>query len=400
MIETFFSINALGSPLALLNIFIMGFTLGWCFEQAGFGSSKKTIASFYFKDMSFLKTSFSALLTCSIGVAILFKLGLVTVDKLSFSDTFLWAQSIGGFLFGIGFIMSGWTFSTSIVGLAAGRIDALVFLIFAGLGVVIFNETFSLYKVLYELGGLGISSICEIFSSNWFSCIALMACIIIFLLWIMKLIDARFSLTKLGAGGKGLWVFSMIVFILISFLIVPVEKIKQIEGTALSSQQMSLENKPQQLVKAAELDDYLLAPKTFAQERVLGQKAIVLVDIRPKAAFEAWHINGSSNYPIEAIALSLERFKRFDRIVLLDDDMKDLNEVLNTLLEKNFKNIYILDGGIEKFKRDVLFEGTAPEDLSEDDRIDFELWRALFVGSAQASSAVDPLNLNSLIGGN
>lgn len=404
MIDNFFSINALDSPLALLNIFIIGFTLGWCFEQAGIASSKKTIASFYFKDMSFLKTVFTALLTCVMGLALFFKFGLLSVDKFSFTSTFLWPHSIGGFLFGIGFVMSGWTLSSSIVGLASGKLDAFFFLISAIFGVVLFNETFSLYKVLYNLGGLGLSSVCELFGCNWFSCVALLACIVIFLLWLMKLIDSGFKLSKMGAEGRGLWVFSMFAFIIASFLIVPIENLEGIDTVlALTNEGVNASDTTDDsaslgVVESFDIKEALLDAKIYAQERMLGEKAVVLVDVRPRDEFEHWHINGSYNYPVEAISLSLERYRRFDRIVLVGDEMEELEEVLRSLLDKSYKNVFILNGGLEKFKKDVLFEGTELENLSENEQMDYHLWRALFTGSGQANSAADPLNINSLIG--
>ena len=59
------------------------------------------------------------------------------------------AQIVGGLIFGVGFVMGGWCPGTAAVGLASGRLDALVFLAGAGIGSVLFNEMFGLLKGIY-----------------------------------------------------------------------------------------------------------------------------------------------------------------------------------------------------------------------------------------------------------
>ncbi len=397
VIETFFSLKALGSPLALLNIFIIGFSLGWCFEQAGFSSSKKVSASFYFKDMAFLKTIFTALLTILLGLGFLFKTGLLTVDKISFSSTFLWSQAVGGFLFGIGFVMSGWTLATSVVGVASGKLDALFFILFAFFGIIIFNETFSLYKVLYELGGMGLSSASEVLGCSWFACVAISALFLVFILWLLKFIDNGFKLKEMATNSRNLWIVTMFIFILATAMYIPVDRGKPVDSVRDLDGQISSATLGSVTVHRT-LGESLVEPKDYAQQRIVGESLMVLVDIRPRGEFDHWHISGSYNYPVEAIALSLERFKKFEKIILVGNDPEELKDTFNLLQEKDFYNIYILSGGIEKFKKQVLFEGTLYEELSSNDKLDCELWRALFLGSSAAASAVGPFNLNSLIG--
>jgi len=50
------------------------------------------------------------------------------------------AQLVGGLLFGVGFVMGGWCPGTAAAGFAAGRIDALVFLLGTLGGSILFND--------------------------------------------------------------------------------------------------------------------------------------------------------------------------------------------------------------------------------------------------------------------
>ena len=66
------------------------------------------------------------------------------------------AQIVGGLIFGVGFVMGGWCPGTAAVGLASGKLDALVFLGGAVLGSIIFNELFPVIQPLYTWGNQGV----------------------------------------------------------------------------------------------------------------------------------------------------------------------------------------------------------------------------------------------------
>ena len=60
-----------------------------------------------------------------------------------------------GICTGVGFVMGAWCPGTAAVGLAAGRIDALVFLLGVMGGSILFNEFFPLIHALYTAGDHG-----------------------------------------------------------------------------------------------------------------------------------------------------------------------------------------------------------------------------------------------------
>ena len=68
MIETFFALDQLDTPKAFFAAFAIGLAFGFFLERAGFGSSRKLTAIFYFRDMSVLKVMFTALLTAMLGL--------------------------------------------------------------------------------------------------------------------------------------------------------------------------------------------------------------------------------------------------------------------------------------------------------------------------------------------
>ena len=102
--------------------------------------------------MAVIKVMFSAMLTAMLGTGLLMATGWIPAGNLHFMETVYGAHVVGGLLFGVGFVMSGWCPGTAAVGLASGKWDALVFLVGSLVGAVAFNESFAWIKPLYNWG--------------------------------------------------------------------------------------------------------------------------------------------------------------------------------------------------------------------------------------------------------
>ena len=138
-----FPLDMLGEQASLLTAIVLGFGFGFALERAGFGSARKLAAQFYLYDMTVFKVMFTAILVAMVGYHAGVALGWVDPARMWINPTFLWAQLVGGFVLGLGFIVSGLCPGTAVVSLASGRLDAL----FALAGV--FTGTF-LFAVLVD----------------------------------------------------------------------------------------------------------------------------------------------------------------------------------------------------------------------------------------------------------
>ncbi len=128
---TFFPLQApVENPqVAMAAAVFVGFGFGFVLERAGFGNARKLAAQFYGTEMVMLKVMFTAVVTAVLGTVVLSGLGLADLRALGdsiASETFLWPMLAGGFLIGIGIIFSGYCPGTSLVGIGAGKLDALV----------------------------------------------------------------------------------------------------------------------------------------------------------------------------------------------------------------------------------------------------------------------------------
>jgi hypothetical protein len=133
-----FAQDLLNGPFGLLAALAIGGAFGFWLERAGFGSSRKLTAIFYLQDFAVLKVMFTAMGTASVSLAVLAALGAVDLGALFVPPTAVWPQLAGGALFGIGFVAGGWCPGTAAVGVASGKADALVFLVGAGGGSLVF----------------------------------------------------------------------------------------------------------------------------------------------------------------------------------------------------------------------------------------------------------------------
>jgi hypothetical protein len=157
---------AMTEEARLVSGIVFGLLFGFSLERAGFGNARKLAAQFYGHDLTVFKVMFTAILVAMVGVYGLANFGLVDMSLVWINPTFMWAQVVGGFLLGAGFIMSGLCPGTSVVSAASGRWDAVVTI---G-GIFIGTAAFALavdfvpgMDALYRAGDMGVSTLPAVF---------------------------------------------------------------------------------------------------------------------------------------------------------------------------------------------------------------------------------------------
>jgi uncharacterized membrane protein YedE/YeeE/rhodanese-related sulfurtransferase len=161
-----FPLEFINEEAHLLTGIIMGFFFGFTLERAGFGNARKLAAQFYFHDMAVFKVMFTAILVAMVGLYSLVAIGVVDMSRMWINPTFMWAQVIGGFLLGVGFIVSGLCPGTSMVSMFSGRIDGLVAFIGMFIGSFLFIvsiDWFPSLASLYTARSMGTSTLPEVF---------------------------------------------------------------------------------------------------------------------------------------------------------------------------------------------------------------------------------------------
>jgi uncharacterized membrane protein YedE/YeeE/rhodanese-related sulfurtransferase len=149
----------------LLTAVVLGFLFGFSLERGGFGNARKLAGQFYLHDMTVFKVMFTAILVAMVGLYTLAGVGWVDLSRLWINPTFVWAQVVGGFLLGIGFIMSGLCPGTSVVSAASGRWDGVVTIVGIFIGTGAFAIAIDLVPgldALYHAGDMGVSVLPEL----------------------------------------------------------------------------------------------------------------------------------------------------------------------------------------------------------------------------------------------
>jgi len=149
-----------GREVGLVVAVAVGFGFGFVLERAGFGRAQKLVAQFYGDDMTVFKVMFGAIVTAMGGAVLLSGLGLMdlrAVADVATSPTWIWPMLVGGFVLGLGFIVSGYCPGTSIVAAGSGKVDGLATVAGVVAGTLLYGELMAwpAFAAFTESGDLG-----------------------------------------------------------------------------------------------------------------------------------------------------------------------------------------------------------------------------------------------------
>lgn len=148
---------------------LLGIFFGLFLERGGLANPHKLVGVFYLRDFAVPKVMFSAILVASAGLYLLSDLKVLDLNKVWLVPTFFWPQLVGGLLFGLGFLVSGYCPGTAMAGLASGRIDALITLLGIGAGSFFFAVLYPVLEGFYHSSGMGAATLPSLLKVNhWF----------------------------------------------------------------------------------------------------------------------------------------------------------------------------------------------------------------------------------------
>jgi uncharacterized membrane protein YedE/YeeE len=153
----------------LLLAVLLGLFFGLFLERGGLGNPHKLTGVFYLTDFTVPKVMFTAIIVAASGLYLLSDLKLLDMSRVWIVPTFFWPQIAGGFLFGIGFVVSGYCPGTAMAGFASGRLDALVTMIGIGAGSFAFAVLYPFIEDFYMSSPMGDATLQKVLGiSHWF----------------------------------------------------------------------------------------------------------------------------------------------------------------------------------------------------------------------------------------
>jgi len=181
---------------------LIGFLFGFVLERAGFGDARKLTAIFYLRDFAVLKVMFTAIVVCMIGLLYFSVFGWIDLSRVYILPTYIWPQTVGGLVMGVGFVMGGYCPTTSVVATVSAKLDGLVFIVGMILGSFIFAELFPLLKGFYEAGSMGAVRLSDVLKINA-GLIALFVCLMaVGAYWVVEKVEQRFGDRGTLPGGS------------------------------------------------------------------------------------------------------------------------------------------------------------------------------------------------------
>jgi uncharacterized membrane protein YedE/YeeE len=161
-----FTTGSITSGENLLYGLFIGIMFGFILERAGFGRSINIAPIFYFRNLRVSQIMVSAILTCSTWIIIAVYNGWLDFNQVFVPTTYLWPYMVGGALFGIGMVMSGWCPGTAVIGFATGKLDAAVFLLGLMVGMYFYFDYFDYLIYFANSGNMGKFTIHEALGTN------------------------------------------------------------------------------------------------------------------------------------------------------------------------------------------------------------------------------------------
>jgi len=340
--------DIISNNLNFIVALVIGILFGAILEQAGFSTSKKLVGLFYGYDFTVLRVFFTAGIVAMIGVMGLAHFGFIDMNLVYINPTFVWSAIIGGLIMGLGFVIGGFCPGTSVCAAAIGKIDAIIFIAGAFLGVLIFAEGYPLFEPLYKAANLGNPTFFNMLgmSQNVFAFIMVVFALIAF--WVASIVENKvngISKPPIRLTPYYIGIASIGLLMAISAFIFPDRKVSLTDMVEDSN-----------LVKSYNLE--VMTTDEFAF-RVMDEhdNKLQIIDFRPEKEFAKESLPKSTLFTLDNLfekePNQLLKLKHKINVFVANDELTERKMAI-IAKELGFKRVKILQGGLNAFREEIL----------------------------------------------
>jgi len=336
---------------------LVGIAFGMTLESAGFGNSKMLAAQFYFKDMRVFKVMFTAIIVAMTLVFLSSALGILDYNLIWVPPTYLWPGIAGGLIMGVGFIIGGFCPGTSLVGLATGKLDAIVFVFGVLFGIYLFGETIGDYAVFFESSYMGRFTLPELFNVSYGAVVVSIVVVALALFVVSEKVEAAVNKRpqqKLPGWSKPA---AGALVALAAVVLVIGQPSNQDRWQAISVENQAKLDQREVQIAPAELLTYMNDSKI----------KVIPLDVRDEIFYNLFHLRGAVYLPMDSVqdkASELQLELANTVFVLMSNDEEAATEAWKILKAESVPNLYILEGGINAW-----LDTYAGHSISEENRI-------------------------------
>ena len=329
---------------------VIGILFGMTLESAGFGNSKLLAAQFYFKDMRVFKVMFTAIIVAMTLVFLSSAMGLLDYNLVWVPPTYLWPGIVGGLIMGVGFIIGGFCPGTSLVGMATGKLDALMFVCGVLFGIYLFGETVGSFATFFDSSNMGRFTLPELFDASYGTVVICIVVAALLLFVLAEKVEAMVNdkpAQKLPAWSKTA-ALALVALAAVNLAMGQPSSEDRWQAVAAESQ--------------ARLDqrELQISSAEFIQYRDDKKIKIIPLDVRNESDYNLFHLRGAVHVPLDQLQAKAAElhFELANTVfVTISNDEEAATEAWKILRAESVPNIYILEGGINAWLKTYGGEG-------------------------------------------
>jgi rhodanese-related sulfurtransferase len=378
-------------PVAFALVFgAIGFGFGFALEMGGFGDTRKLAGQFYFQDMTVLKVMFTGIAVAAILVALATSFGLLDMSRVFVNPTYLWPGILGGLIMGVGFVIGGFCPGTSLVAASTLKIDGMVFLLGALLGVWLFGETVGSFQAFWLSSYMGRFTLQEWLGLPLGVTVLLVVVMALALFWAGDLAQQHFGEKKpwpevKRVPGRGALAFAGTLVAVSLVLVAHGQPTPEAKFTLLGAEVRRSVEERGIFVDPAEV---------VALRKDIGVKVVIL-DLRDERDFNLFHIGGSRRVTLEELETPARLKTLLDQptstvTFLVGNGEVSALKAWKHLIAQGVPNLYVIDGGMNRWLERYPVDACVAERVGASDGRDGQAWRFLYAtGSTQPAAWPD-----------
>ncbi len=326
---------------------LIGFGFGAALELTGFGNTRKLAAQFYLSDLTVLKTMFTAIVVAAVLVALASSFALLDISRVWVNPTYLWPGIVGGLVMGVGFVVGGFCPGTSLIAAATGKIDGMMFVAGALVGVGVFGETVASFEPFFLSGSMGRFTLPEWLGLSTGTVIALLVLMALSMFLASEALEKRYGsaeLRSLAAPRPALRRAGVVALLAVTVLVM-------VHGQPDADARFAMTPALPKLVEERAM--FVSPAEVVSLRQDLSVRADVL-DLRSESDFNLFHVSHAERVR-EADLRDRARLRTMQDAgpstvtFLVAADEASALAAFRQLRTEGILNLYIIDGGIDRW---------------------------------------------------
>jgi rhodanese-related sulfurtransferase/uncharacterized membrane protein YedE/YeeE len=352
MMAPLYANDLFGYGVSLIIAVFIGIAFGFFLERGGLGSSTKLAAQFYLTDLSVFKVMFTAIVTAMLGLYWLSRLGFLDLSQVYVNPTYMLPQLAGGFLFGIGFITAGLCPGTSCVALATGKMDGLVVLVGIFFGIFLFGETLDYFYDFMYSTSLGQVTLPPFFHIPHGLVVLFVVLVAIAGFFGAGVVERRFSPSnRRCCTNRGIKKPEPKVTKMLGIIALLLGVMAAVSGSPVRNGQIDAGLAYPDSIRGRQIA--YLGSVQLAESLMARRRDMTVLDLRSETDFETYHIPSAQHVaPSDVTSHNIPNDKT---IILCADDGQCAAQAWSDITEQGFENVFVLQGGLERWFDEILF---------------------------------------------